>query len=247
LYKNIERIDPPILIALGSFATWALTGRNLPLSTHRGVLTHSHLRDSQGRPRLVIPSYHPSPKNQLNAPLLMFDLIKADNFRKGVTPTEMPPRYVLIPETVEEVEKFLELGSANAKRSACDIETTIGRGFIKSVQVAFSDSMGMFIPFYSTDCGCYWTAEEDHFRAVKAVKAFMEGPLPKIFHKGPFDTEWMWQQWRIGTRNYRHDTSLKAHAIFTELPRDLGTLGANFMHEIAWKGLAGAGEEEKEG
>jgi uracil-DNA glycosylase len=244
LYHNIEQIDPPILIALGAFATFALTGRNLPLSTHRGVLTTSHLLDARGNHRYVIPAYHPSPRNQLNAPLLMFDLMKADNFVKGVTSWEMPSRTVLIPETVADVALILSK-ALYAKRAACDIETTIGRGFIKSLQVAFREDWGAFIPFYSRECGPYWS-EEDHFAVVKLCKQFLEGPIAKIFHKGPFDTEWLWQTYNIGTRNYRHDTSLKAHAIFTELPRDLGTLGANFMHEIAWKGLAKHGDEGKE-
>lgn len=244
LYANIEKLDPPILIALGPFATWALTGKNLPLSTHRGVLTRSHLRNAHGEQRYVIPSYHPSPRNQLNAPLLMFDLIKADNLRTGALSWEMPPRFVHIPETPEDVRHFF--GSYQyERRAACDIETTIGRGFIKSVQVAFNDRYGIFIPFYSSECGPYWN-ELDHRLVVATVKEFMESDTPKVFHKGSFDTEWLWQTYKIRTRNYRHDTSIKSHAIFTELPRDLGTLGANFAHEQAWKQLAGKNQDKEE-
>lgn len=245
LFHNIDEQDPPILIALGAFATFALTGRDLPLSDHRGVLIESHLKDSAGKPRLLIPSYHPSPRNQLNAPLLMFDLIKADNFVKGIVPVRRKPRYVLIPETPGEVQSFF-IKNQFARAASCDIETTKGRGFIKSIQVAFNDEEGICVFFYTRSKGPYWDSEDDHLAALQACKSFLENDTPKIFHKGAFDTEWLWQSYRIAVRNFRHDTSIRSHSVFTELPRDLGTLGANFDHEIAWKALAGAQDAEKD-
>lgn len=244
IYHNIAEIDPPILIALGSFATWALTGRDLPLATNSGVLTQSHLRDKQGRPRWLIPSYHPSPRNQLNAPLLMFDLMKADNFVKGVVPWAMPARTVCIPQTVQEAECYL-YARKDEKRVAVDIETTRGEGFIKSVQFSFSDDEALFVPLYARDAGCSWNTQS-HCDLIRVLKWFLESPIPKIFHKGAFDTEWLWRSYQIRVRNFRHDTSLKMHSIFEEIPRDLGRCGASFMNEIAWKALAKQSEEGKE-
>ena len=246
LYQNIRRMNPPIIIALGAFATFALTGKNLPLTQNRGVLMDSIIPKPNGGYYPLIPSYHPSPNNARNAPLLMFDLMKADNLTRGSLSWERENRFVKIPETKEDVA--IELSKLfDAPEVSVDIETTIGRGFIKSVQFSPNEHEAIFIPLFHPQLGSYWKDVEDHKKVVMMITDLLQFyKVKKIFHNGPFDTQWLYEQWGCRTANYRYDTKCMAHSIFTELPRDLGNLGASFMNEIAWKSIGSETDEEKE-
>lgn len=53
LFKEINSFAPKVILALGSTATWALTGQDEKISQLRGTPLH---RDNY----IVIPTYHPS-------------------------------------------------------------------------------------------------------------------------------------------------------------------------------------------
>jgi hypothetical protein len=98
------------------------------------------------------------------------------------------------------------------------------------------------VPF-SFNYKSYWPTVRDEVNAIRFIQAVCELPARKALQNGLYDAQWLWTEWRVRICNYEHDTRLLHHAIFPELPKDLGFIGSLWANEIAWKLL---GHSEKE-
>lgn len=75
----------------------------------------------------------------------------------------------------------------------------------------------------------------DQYAFIKALNALSS---PKIFQNGNYDNAYL-LAYDLTIHNYRYDTMNMMHALYAELPKDLGFLAAFFVREtLYWKDLS---------
>jgi hypothetical protein len=72
-------------------------------------------------------------------------------------------------------------------------------------------------------------------QVLQLVATILRSPAPKVFQNGLYDLHYIWRTWRIAPRNCLHDTMLRHHAEYPELPKSLGFMGSVYTDELSWK------------
>lgn len=90
----------------------------------------------------------------------------------------------------------------------------------------------------------YYADPADEKRAWKVVAKALASSPEKIFQNGLYDmNRLMWMG--IPTRNAKHDTMLRHHAMYPEMQKSLGFMGSIYCDESAWKLMYKEGESLK--
>lgn len=166
-----------------------------------------------------------------NRPLAIADLIKAKE--QAETPElRLPRRELWLSPTLSDLGTFADRFLSTASWLSVDIET--GKGEVTSVGFAPSPRVGICCPFV-VDGRSYWESVSEEVEAWRWVRKWCESPIPKVLQNGMYDAQWLWVKRGIALRNYLHDTRLMHHALFPELPKSLGFMGALWENEQAWK------------
>lgn len=141
LEKEIEDLNPNLVIALGSVATWALLGTKA-ISKVRGAV-------SLFNEKKVLPTYHPA--SVLFGKREWTSIILSD-FRKAKGEMESPVhvgrinRNISIPENLADIKSWWNTHGLSAEWLSVDIETE-GRNWISEVGIAVSPTEAIWIPF----------------------------------------------------------------------------------------------------
>lgn len=216
LKKEIEEVNPNVIVAVGGASLFALTGKT-GITKQRGSILESTLVPG----KKVIPIIHPAAA--LRAVYLYRRYIAKDLVRvkeESTTPEIDIPHYHLIvsPSYIECVE-YLEL----CKRSnlvAWDIE-------VKNMEVdCISFSRKPFeaisIPFIH-EGNNYFTPEQE-LKIWLLIGEILENPNINILaHNATFDCSFVFR--RYGTYlNKVEDSMVAAGILYPDLPKDLGFL-----------------------
>lgn len=244
LYEEIIKADPDIVICMGAFAMWALTGEDR-IGKFRGTITEVPLQD---RTVKVIATYHPANvlRNWNNRYNFDSDLNKALR-EVGSQGIERTSREIWVEPDLEDIVKFTqELEKGNP--IAVDIETDAHLKQITCVGIADSRHRALVIPFVDRTKrnNSYWTTIHDECMAWNYIEAVLQDrDIPKIFQNGTYDIFWFMFQMGIPVRGLIHDTMHMHHAMQPELPKGLDSLAANYINETAWKTLVTHTKENK--
>ena len=99
----------------------------------------------------------------------------------------------------------------------------------------------MSVPVYTPDGRNYWPTADDEYRVLLAIIRYLgDETRRKIFQNGSYDVQWLFEKWGVAVRNWSDDTRLLHHALWPEMPKDLGTIASLHLDMPGWK-LAGAG------
>jgi uracil-DNA glycosylase len=236
LAEEIRKSGANIVVPLGGTALWAFTGFSA-IMVRRGAVDQA----SMVVPGIkILPTLHPAAVlRQYNGfPVVVMDLMKAaeTSSTKRVVYTE---RELWLEPGLEDIEAFKREVS-NAEYLSIDIETI--PGFRHMTCIGFSDGVrrGICIPFVDSRKvnNSYWKTQEEEVKAVELVKALCALPMPKLGQNfAGYDIRWLLDEFGIPVVNYLEDTMLEHHALFPELRKDLGFLGACYAKEQAWKTL----------
>lgn len=236
LHDEIRAASPNIVVALGDQALWALSG-TAGISARRGTL----FRSLAGPKALA--TYHPAAilrGGYRLRPLAIADMLKAK--RVSETPEMvLPERSLWLSPTLGDLEHFENTYLRSASLIAIDIET--GGGEITSIAFAPSPYLAICVPFVLNGKS-YWPDVANEASAWRWVERICASHVPKVLQNGLYDAQWLWVLRRIAIRNYLHDTRLAHHALFPELPKSLGFMGALWENEIAWKGMRNAKQDK---
>ena len=243
LHNEIREADPHIVIALGAFALWALTGLD-KIGKHRGtVLTLDP--EVFGFPYKLLATYHPAAvlRAYKLKPIAGMDLTKAKihSATREHTPTE---REIWIYPTLVDLLNFyadhIRPIRGTNQPLAWDIETLPDDGIITCIGFAPNNKVALVVPFYAeNETGSYWSTPEEELWAMKTVINILEDPeITKLTQNGTYDITWVAKIFGIYIRGRIEDTMHLFHALQPELPKDLGTLGSVYEEESAWKNLA---------
>lgn len=232
LKKELEYINPHVIVALGNTASWALLGKTM-ISKTRGVVQLSSLTVQGFK---VLPTYHPAAIMRMWTlrPVVVMDMFKAK--RESAYPdVRRPKRQIWISPTVEDILEYDRRYIQPAANLSVDIET-VG-DIITMVGFAPDKSTAIVIPFVdnSRKGRTYWPTADVECRVWKIVRDILGRPTPKTFQNGLYDIAFLWRRYGIRTYGMENDTMLLHHALQPESLKGLGFLGSVYTDEGAWK------------
>ncbi len=230
LRKEIELVHPNIVICLGATSMWAVLGHG-GIKKLRGTVTETDYGQK------VLSTYHPAyiMRAYENRLTMLVDLKKA--VREAAYPEiRKPKRKVYIAETISDITYFyMEFLLKDIDLLAFDTETAHKK--ISCISFAPNEKIALTIPFLdkSKPGYNYWSTLEEEVAAWDFVALILSSDVPKLAQNGLYDLQYLWAAHGIPVRNYAEDTMLLHHALYLELPKDLGYLGSVYTEEAAWK------------
>jgi uracil-DNA glycosylase len=247
LRVELTELKPKVVVALGNEALWALCGLTA-ITSYRGTVMMSTLVPGLK----VLPTFHPAYvlRSWDARPLVIADLIKARAeseefvFRRPVRELWIEPE---LQDLWDFHSKYIEPRPYDDPLS-CDIETDRSAGHqITSMSFAPDPYHGLCIPFVDRrkDNYCYWESLEQEVQAWRFCQYLLAGPRHKLFQNGLYDIQWIWQVFKIPTKNALHDTLVAHHAMYPEMPKGLDFLASLYTREVAWKKLRPGKKEDK--
>lgn len=242
LAYEINAAKPKVIIPLGATALWAFTGVT-GITQSRGAVAYAqHIAPGVK----ILPTFHPAyvMRQWKMYPVVVGDLLKAQ--RESEFPEIRPPeRTILVPETTAELDIYAKDVLEKADILSVDIET--GWGQITCIGFAADKREAMVVPFFDFRKinHSYWPNLNQEIEAWRIVKRLCECPVPKLGQNFLYDAYWLLRKMGIMCLNYREDTRLVHHALYPELPKSLGFMGACYTDQNAWK-LMNRRKAEKE-
>lgn len=235
LFEEINHASPNVIVALGGTALWALTGAmSSEITRRRGAVTSAMFGERRIK---VIPTFHPAFVLQKYKMfhVVASDLLKA--VRESAFPEVRTTRSALwVEPTLDDIRTFKQRYLDNAERISIDIETIPKWRQITCIGFAPGPAAALCIPFVDgrRPGRSYWPDVETEVAVWRIVREICESPVPKLGQNFTYDFQWLWTH-GIAVRNYCEDTRLMHHALYPELPKDLGFMGATYANRGAWK------------
>lgn len=231
LRRELLRYEPNLIVPMGNTALWAVTGHT-GIEARRGAMHESVLVPGVK----VLPTYHPAfilrAYDKRSASIA--DFMRAR--REGEFPdVRMVRRELWLDPTLEDLAEFKARFLDPADLISFDIETA--RGQVECISFAPSPTLGIIVPFvdWRQKSHSYWETPEEELVAWEFVRDILEGPQRKLAQNGVYDVQWLAERAGIAVRNYSEDTRLQHHALYPEMPKDLGFMGSIYENEGAWK------------
>lgn len=251
LYQEINNVNPNLIIAMGSTATWALMGtpgikaiRGAPTGTTSPATLATGVELS--RVFKVIPTYHPTQmiKEWKIKPVLLSDLDKAR--RHSTTPELVrPERFIWIEPTLEDLEEYERTFINPASMLSIDIETK--GDLITCIGFAPSRETAIVVPFFKEGApgNCYWADQADELKAWEYVRRWCETKR-SVFQNGLYDIHHLWRSYGIQCKGASEDTMLLHHALQPEMQKGLGFMATLYTDEASWKFMSKVDTLKKE-
>lgn len=235
LYKEIEEHKPVLIIALGEFALWVLTGRK-GIMSWRGSELVTAIPTYKCK---VIPTLAPSLiiRQWSYRVLTVADLRRA--LRESATAEIATPpwRFTIRPD-YEQVQachldlmQKLHLGKV---KLSVDIETR--HGHISCIGLAWSQNDAICIPLMvvSNDEG-YWSLEQE-IAVIQMLKELLTHPNVEVIGQNfSYDAQFIIRHWGFAPLLY-HDTMVKQSVLFAGMTKALDFLSSMYCeHHVYWK------------
>lgn len=224
LIKEIDRVEPRWVLALGNAALQGVLGKS-GITKHRG--TRYEFPDFT-----VMASFHPAAvlRNPRYGTELAADLERFGKLTRGEDGT--PTTKVRMIRTAAQM-KWLLRKLNSVKAFAYDIETNglqEYRSDSKIVSIAFTWNAGesVFIPIHHKQTP--WKNPQQVLDAL--VSVMKDSPAKKIAHNGKFDARWLAQFGVEVTQTF--DTMLAAHMLDENRAKGLKPLSQLFLQADAY-------------
>lgn len=232
LLDEINAVQPNCILALGSSALRAITGKN-SIQHYRGSIL-------QGMGRKIVATYHPNDlvfpyggeiKGYYNRKIMEFDVERA--VKQSAFPDVVRPiRNLQVCRSSFQLEEFIK-HHENCDKLSIDIEaldcipTCIG--------IAFSSNAGLSVPLWNTR-GISKIPDSDLVNIwILLARLLMNPRYKKIGQNFKYDED---KLVRLGLPIHalHSDTMLKAFTINPELPKGLAFLTSIYTEEPYYKG-----------
>lgn len=232
LRRELERAQPTVIVPLGGTALWALTGTDA-ITECRGAVGQASLLVPGVK---LLPTLHPA---HVIHEWRMFHIVTADLI-KAAHEAEFPDirlarRELWLEPTYADLDRYFHKYLEHADMLSVDIETAGGQ--ITCIGFAPDSTTAIVVPFvdFGRPDRNYWPTVEAEVAAWQWVEQVLMLPMPKLFQNGLYDVFWLLEAVKIHVRNYSQDTRLLHHALYPELPKSLGFMGASYANAHAWK------------
>lgn len=228
LRQEIQDLNPTVVIVLGQYSMWALTGEYGSIHTWRG----SHLQCSFLPDTTVIPTLDPytlARQYDLRQYCIR-DLLRANCVAKQPHLYREPRYDFTIAPSYSQTMGYLEESLAEVEREelwiSCDIET-IAR-YISCIGLGKNSREAICIPFMDLN-GHYWS-EDQEFSIQLALRELLTHPNIRVIGQNfNYDSQHFAKE--LGyLPNLAFDTMFGYHALFPGLAKDLSMLSSLFCH-----------------
>lgn len=237
LRREIDLIHPQVIIALGNWAMWALTGA-FGILKWRGSLLDW---DGPGRYR-VIPTIHPAAvlRSWDYRAIALLDLKRARTELQARTPA--PQWKFKVRPTLDEVRSHLEWLIAEANLHIgynpiwLDLDLETRAGHIACCGLSWSREGAISIPFMCVEkLSGYWTEEEEAY-VIYALWRLLTHPAVRCrLQNGLYDFQYIWRHWHFLPR-FGQDTMIAHHSMWAALPKSLAFQASMYSpHYVYWK------------
>lgn len=235
LLKEIERVQPNIIVTMGEASTWALTGLR-GVTKWRG----SMLKTSSGRKLIPTLAHWTVASQWENRVLIIADLRRAAKERETKDYTTQPDWHFLIRPRLQTVvdilTELLERAEAATEDLWIDFDLETRAGHISCAGISWSLLDALCIPLMEREClDGYWDTEEE---AVIVHLLYRLLTHPKVAVRGQnllFDCQYTWRWWHFVPR-VKQDTMISSHTAFVALPKSLDFLASlHCRHYTNWK------------
>ena len=237
LFKDIAEIkelikegNPNVVLCLGAQPLKYL-GEKTKVDDWRGHIIWSDELECK-----LLTTYHPSvAMRQRRVPkkshpgqyetLFMYDVKKA-LIEAKIKKTTFDQYDTIINPSFDEAKSYLEGALRDANILSYDIETD-SHSVMDCIGFCYERDLAICIPFHIlTPDGLvpFWKVREQGVEILGLVKDLMESDIPKVAQNSQYDTVFMHKYYEIEVRNLMWDTMVAAHDLYSELPKDLGTL-----------------------
>lgn len=228
LRSELSAFAPTVVLALGNTALWALCGRS-GIGSVRGTVLPSTLAPGIK----VLPTYHPAAVLR-DFPLGVLAVRDVQKAKRELAFPEIrrPERTIFIPESVEDVLGWNFIPGAPL---SWDIETAPKLELLLCLAISDSPARALVIPFTdrSKPDGSFWSAE-DEFKIWRWLQRIGNSHAAKLGQNLIYDAQWLVKH-GVWLRNWRLDTMIGHHSLYSELPKGLDNLGSYYTDERAWK------------
>jgi uracil-DNA glycosylase len=227
LWNLIESLQPNIIVAMGSTALWATTGRT-GVDRWRGSPMPSVRGDFK-----VICTWPPSSimRQWELRPIVYMDLLKAKR-ESETRRLSRPSRVITLAPFLADIAEFYERHVIPAPFISLDVETKSDQ--ITEVGIATSPRRAIVIPFWGRAKPNYWETKEAELEAWAWVRRILQ-EKPTIGQNLQYDMQYFYRKYGITTPNFIGDTMLAAHTLQPEMKKGLGFLGSIYTDEPSWK------------
>lgn len=228
LEQEIETVNPNLIVACGSTATWALL--NDPrIKRLRGYVTQG----TSGHK--VLPTYHPAAvlRQMELRPVVFADfqkIAKEAQFPEIVRPVR---EFWLYP-TLEDLDLF-EAEILKSHYLSVDIETWNRQ--ITCIGFAPRPDLALVIPFVAhgfPQCN-YWPDTETELKVWDRVAKWLSLGKRIVGQNFLYDANYLWRIYGIPVFDIEVDTMLVNHALQPEMEKSLAVLGSLYTDEPSWK------------
>jgi DNA polymerase I-like protein with 3'-5' exonuclease and polymerase domains/uracil-DNA glycosylase len=233
LQRELELVQPKVVVAFGNVSLWALTGK-WGIKSWRG----STLDLAGGRK--LIPAYHPAYiLRDWSARQITVQDLRRVRAASEITEGDSGPGYnfVIRPSfdkalaTLQWLRTLVESGPT---KLAADIETR--GGHIACIGFAWSNTEAICIPFMSVERpDGYWSLEEEAIIVAAIVNLICHPQCEVVGQNFIYDSQYIYRYWGV-VPNLVRDTMLGQHAQFVGLPKGLDYISSMYCKEhVYWK------------
>jgi len=242
LEKEILRVQPNVILALGATALWCLTGLE-GIGHWRGSILHSRLARSEGYGYKIVATYHPAGVLRQWAwrAISVRDCQRAltesayPEVREPLTDYQIEPTYTLAYNYLTElILQLNQCGAGTPMLLAVDIETALHK-WITCIGIAVSVSQAIVIPFCLRDGSNYWTLKEE-VKLIQLLKVILTHKSAHIVGQNYlYDMQYMARYWGFKS-NLGFDTMLAQHTAYAGMPKALDFLSSLYLdYHCNWK------------
>ncbi len=244
LAEVLAEARPTVIVPMGGTALWALAGV-AEIGSARG---HTQVATRLAPGVKLLPTYHPA----FVIKQWKWFTVGVGDFMKASREAEFPEvrhrkRRLLLEPNLRDLATYKADVLDKADYLSIDIET--GWGQITCFGVGPGPEEAICCPFVDLrrPDRSYWRDPWKERQAWEWVEEVCGLPAPKLGQNFTYDTYWLLARMGIKMRNYREDTRLLHHALFPELPKDLGFMAAQYESVGPWKQMrrSGKGGTEK--
>lgn len=242
LEREIGRVNPDVIIALGDTALWALTG-NSGITKWRGSVLPSRLRRPDGQAYKVIPTYHPAAilRNWPWRFIAVHDLrrAKTELDQRGALIYEPPYNFIVRP-SFEAVTSFLlklrDDLEAGPVKFTVDTETRWHR-HIACIGIGRSKLDAICIPILSVEKPeGYWSVDEEEAIILLLRYCFLHPNALLAGQNWLYDSQYFAKEYGFAPPPTWMDTMVAWHVLFNSLPKGLDFIASmNVEHYRYWK------------
>lgn len=215
LYKEVERINPDVIITLGNIPLYALC-REIGVTKYRG----SVLKSITGHN--VVPVLHPAAALRMYIwkYLIIFDLMRCKEIVNGTYKASnfnliTDPDYTTVCDFIRKIRQ--------SKRLYFDIE--ISNLELSDISLAFDDSLDVIsINFLKDGVDKYTPVQEAEIMRMLS-EVLEDSSIEKVAQNAMFDTSFLRRKYGMVIRNLQ-DTMIASALLFPEFPKGLDFLAS---------------------